>query len=471
MTTPTQALARHALDLRYEDIPLDVRRHAVKLITDAVGNGIYGVNTPQGNAVFSEARTRYREMNAPVWGRNVSFDAAGAALVNATQAHAFELDDYFPPGKTHPGAVIVPAALAVATDDTSGREFITAVVAAYDVMCRVALGIGPNSARARGFHMTGLSGPFGSAAVVGRLMGLEEGALTSALGIAASFSAGTFAFSSEGAMTKALHAGRAAEAGVIAARLAHQEFQGPRTALDASDGGLLNAVSDESQIDELTSGLGDRFDLSRVAIKPYPCCGSIHSSIDAIFQLQDQEGIAAADVDEVIVHNAGGVVMQCGFQYTGNGGLLEAQMSLQYCLAVALLDEKVGLSEFTEERRHDPTLLDLASRVTFVLDPELDSIYPRRFPARVSVRMKDGSTLEARVPAPLGSPENPIDDPALHAKFSYATEGVLTLEERDRLLLLMERLDSPAPIAEIKAALSQISWGSEGVAAAGAIDR
>jgi 2-methylcitrate dehydratase PrpD len=449
VSTCAGLLARHVLSLRHEDVPAEVRRHAVRLVTDAVGAGIYGAATPQGQAIFAQARGQYRPGDVPVWGRAEAFDAAGAALVNAAQSHAYELDDYVPAGKTHPGAIIVPAALAVAGQETTGEELVTAIVAAYDVMCRVAFAINPNSARARGFHMTGLTGPFGAAAVAGRLLGIDEDTLASAFGIAASCSAGIFAFSAEGAMTKPLHAGRAAEAGIVAARLAQQGFHGPRAALEAEDGGLLNAVSDHPRVAELTKELGERFDLARAAIKPYPCCGSIHSSIDAILELQRDHGLTADAVDSVAVHNASGVVLQCGFEYTGDGGPLEAQMSLQYCLAAALVDHRIGREQFSAQRRRDPQLLELAARVHFVLDPAIDAVYPTEFPARVVVRRADGTTVEARVPAPLGTPARPIDEAGLRAKFADLTADAMSSGDRDRLLDEMQGIDSPRAVARI----------------------
>lgn len=454
MSTCAEVLARHVLELRAQDVPADVRRHAVTLITDLVGAGIYGAGTPQGQAMFQIAQTQASAGDAVVWGRDgATLDAGAAALVNAAQAHAYEMDDYVPAGKTHPGTVIIPAALAVAGEETPGEELVTAVVAAYDVMVRVAYALNPNSIRARGFHITGVSGPLGAAAVAGRLLGLDHAALTSALGNAASCSAGIFAFSAEGAMTKPLHAGRAAEAGVLAARLAQAGFRGPSAALEADDGGLLKAFSDAPRVQELTADLGTRFDVASTAIKPYPCCGSIHSSIDAIFALQRDHGLTASEVASVTVHNASGVLLQCGFDYTGGGGALEAQMSLQYCLAAAMVDRRIGLAQFDEDRRWDPDLVELSSRVEFAVDEEIDAVYPRRFPARVTVTRCDGTTLEARIPDPLGTPANPIDGPGLHAKFADLTAGAMPSALRDRLLDVLRRLDSSTNLAEVAAIL------------------
>ena len=457
MSTHAAILARHVVTLQNDDVPVSVRAQAVRLIMDAVGAGIYGTTTASGTAIFEEARSRYRTEGSLVWGRSVTLDPAGAALVNAAQTHAFEMDDYLSDGKTHPGTVIVPAAFAIAPDGTTGRELVTAVIAAYDVMCRVALAMGPNSVRGRGFHITGLSGPFGATAAAGRLLGLDENELTSAFGIAASCAAGIFAFTGEGAMTKPLHAGRAAEAGVVAVRLARWGFDGPTDAFEANDGGLLDAVSDNACAEELTKDLGVRYDLERVSIKPYPCCGSIHSSIDAILELRRVHEIGPADVGEITVHNARGVLLQCGFDYTGTGGPVEAQMSLQYCLAAALTDGSVGLRQFEEERRRDPALLEIARRVRFEIDDELDASYPSSFAARVGVRLADGSTLESRVSAPLGSPQNPLSSEGVRAKFVELTEALVSSGARDELLSELGQLDSDVTMATVRATLGRAS--------------
>jgi 2-methylcitrate dehydratase PrpD len=456
LSTFASVLSRHVLGLRHEDVPPDVRRHAVTLVTDALGNGIYGTTTPQGEAIFREARVRYRDEGTPVWGRGgVRLEPAGAALVNAAQAHAYELDDYVPAGKTHPGTVIVPVAFAVADEDTTGEELITAIVAAYDVMARVSFAMNPNSTRARGFHLTGLTGPFGATAVAGRLLGLDEETLMSAFGLAASCSAGIFAFSAEGAMTKPLHAGRAAEAGIVAARLAREGLQGPTAALEAEDGGLLNAVSDDPRVDELTRDLGTRFDLAQTAIKPYPCCGSIHSSIDAVLELQGEHGFSASDVEAIDVLNAQGVLLQCGFEYSAQGGALEAQMSLQYCLAAALVDGAVGLGQFTVERRRAPEIVALAGRVRFQVDEEIDRLYPTKFAAHVRIHLTNGTVLVSRVPSPLGTPDHPIGADALRAKFTDVTGSLISPPDRDRILDLMADLDHPSPVGPVLATLSE----------------
>lgn len=455
---PAARLAEHVLGLRGSDVPAATRAKTVTLVLDALGNGLFGA-AQQGPALVRErTRARYREGPALVWADGSRLDPAGAASANAAGAHGFELDDYLPAGKTHAGAVIVPVALAVADEHTSGEEVVTAIVAAYDVVGRVSLAMNAASARGRGWHVTGLTGPFGAAAVAGRLLGLDPDQLVSAFGVAASCSAGTFAFSAEGAMTKCLHAGRAAEAGIEAVRLAAGGFAGPTRGLDAEDGGILRAVSDAPVPGRLTEELGTRFDVDGIAVKPYACCGSIHSSIDAVLAMRDA-GLTADDVEEIVVGNSSSVLLQCGFEYHGGGGALEAQMSMQYSLAAALVDGAVGVAQFEDRRRQDPELAALAGRVRFQVDPEIDAVYPREFPARVQVRRRNGEVLDERIATPLGMPERPLGRAEVTAKFRDLTADLLDDVGRKRVEEAAEQLDGPAPASALPSAVAEAVGG------------
>jgi len=458
-SSPTTALARYVFELRVEDIPASVRNHAALLIMDTLGAGLYGAAGPAARLVYEEARTRYRSGSAAIWGRATALDAAGAALVNGTQAHEFELDDYVPSAKLHPGAVILPACLAVADDDVSGAELITTLVAAYEVMIRVSLAADAAATRRRGWHTTGLAGPFGAAAAAGRLMGLDVDALVRAFGIAGSCSSGLFAFSHEGSMTKCLHAGRGAEAGVTAARLASSGFTGPSHVLDAEDGGLLWAISDAARLEPLTEGLGQDFKLADAAIKPYPCCGSIHSSIDAVLSLRAKHGLDPVDIVEIRVANSSDVLRQCGFSYCGDGGVLEARMSLQYCLAAAALDGAVGLQQFEERRRTDPAIRRLIDRVTFTVDPDIDAMYPHQYAARVIICMRSGASVEEYVPTPLGTPQNPMSLSQVESKFLRAGQSATGVdrEATRKLLRDLEQLVSVVPLQHALAASSELA--------------
>ena len=234
----TAELATYAIGLRPTDIPSPIREHAALLLLDNLGAGLYGATGDGAAIVRAEDQARYQEARR-YWGRATSLSPTAAALVNATQTHAFELDDYHPGGKLHAGTVIIPAGLAVLGSRHSLEELLSAIVVAYDVMIPVGLAMDASVTRERGWHLTGLTGPFGAAAVAGRLRGLDSETLTRAFGIAGSCSAGLFAFSREGSMTKQLHAGRAAEAGLVAVELALRGLTAPTHVLEADDGGLL----------------------------------------------------------------------------------------------------------------------------------------------------------------------------------------------------------------------------------------
>lgn len=455
----TRQLAAYAANLRTEQLSDEVIGYAKVLLLDLLGAALYGSVTEVARVVGEVGRARYRPGSAALWGHDEALHPAGAALVNGTQAHAFELDDYHPGAKLHPGAVVVPAALAAASQEgASGVDLLAALVAGYDAMIRVSLAADSKSVRRRGWHLTGLAGPFGAAVAAGRLYDLSERQMLHALGIAGSQSSGLFAFSEEGAMTKRLHAGRAAESGLLAAELAASGFTGPSRVLEAEDGGFLRAVSDEPRPERLVEGLGERFELLNASIKPYSCCGSLHSSIDAVIQLVEEHGLDPLDIREIVAKNSSVVDQQCGFTYHGRDAL-EAQMSLQYCLAVAAVDRAAFMPQFSPERVSEPRLLDLAGRVRFVLDPEIEEIYPRQFPARVEISTRDGRSFERYVPAPKGSAVNRYSMAEAETKLRAVTHDLLDDAEVERIVGEVEDLENAGEVDGLLEVLSSVRLG------------
>ncbi|MBS1861799.1 MAG: MmgE/PrpD family protein [Actinobacteria bacterium] len=450
----TAELAELVRTLRPAAIPAAVRDRARLLLLDELGAGLYGSTAAGATIVHEEARARCRAGSAAVWGRATRLHPTAAALVNATQAHAFELDDYHPGAKLHAGAVVVPAALATLTEGHGLDDLLAAIVVGYDVMIRIGLAMNASATRRRGWHLTGLTGPFGAAAAAGRLRGLDRDALVRAFGVAASCSAGIFAFSREGSMTKQLHAGRAAEAGLLAVELARRGLSAPSQALEADDGGLLAAVSDGAESEPIRADLGSRFELGRVAVKPYPCCGSVHSSIDCALAIRARHDLSAARIERVTVHTAALIDRQCGFPYEGAGGPLEAQMSMRYCVAAALADGEVGLRQFGDARRRDPDLRALVDRVRLVIDAEIDAAYPATWPGRVTVETDSGARHESSVPEPLGSPGR-CTRQMVERKFLDLTDGILEPRRQAALIGLLDRGDGETgPAAIIDSAVA-----------------
>src|SRR3954467_8969205 len=375
----TRQVAEWISTLRYEHVPERTREVVRRAILDTLGCGVYGYTTPWAQKVLAWTRNGGDIPQATVWGESKrTLRAADAALVNGTASHAFELDDYHN-AKLHPGAVVVPAAIAIAEKlNSTGMELVTAIAAGYEVMIRTSLALNPSATRLRGWHLTGVCGPFGAAAACASLMKLNTEQCAWALGLAGTQGAGLWAFNADGTMSKRLHAGKAAHSGVLAAELAQIGFTGPTQIYEFEDGGVLKAFSDASDAAPLTKDLGSVYHLDKTSIKPYSCCGSTHAYIDAALALRKKFGGAWNAQTPVRVGTSKVVDVQCGFDYAPSSAL-NAQMSLRYVVAAALADGQVLPAQFTEHRMNDRALGNLANELELVPDPELDKLYPKDF--------------------------------------------------------------------------------------------
>ena len=406
---PTRELAAWISGLNYDDIPPRTREVVRIAILDTLGCGIYGYSTPWAEMMLLWARTGSGgKGEATVWGENnTSLRVADAALVNGVAAHAFELDDYHN-AKLHAGAVTVPAALAMAEKiGADGRALITAIAAGYETMIRSSLASNPSATRLRGWHITGIYGPFAAAAACASLLKLNPEQTAWALGLAGTQGAGTWAFNADGTMSKRLHAGKAAHSGVLAAELAALGFTGPTQIYESADGGVLKAHSDSSDVALLTRDLGRVWHTDTNSIKPYSCCGSAHAYIDSALAVRRRIGAPWNINRRVKVGLSNVVDVQCGFAYAP-GSALNAQMSVRYVIAAALLDGQVLPPQFSEARMADPAIIKLAAQLECEHDPKLDAMYPAHFAGWVAAE-QDGQWVREDILNPTGSVDNPVD--------------------------------------------------------------
>jgi len=362
--------------------------------------------------------------------------------------HSFDFDDYHMT-KIHPGAVVSPAALAIGEKEhIDGKRLLAAVVAGYETMIHISRALNPATSRLRGWHLTGTCGTFGAATAVGNIWQFDTWTMANALGMAGTQSAGLWAFTADGSYSKRFHPGRASQSGVIAASLARDGFRGPTKILEAEDGGFFKATSCDFDFSKVTEGLGEKFDTEDVLIKPYPACGSLHSSIDAALIIMKENEIDIEKINKVNVYNSQVVNVQCGFEYSPMG-TLQAQMSLKYCVARALLDGKITEAQFAEDKLSDPLAIDLAGRVQFVLDEEINRIYPVAFPSIVEVIMEDGTKYKEKVGMPRGSVENPMSWNEVKDKFESLAMGVIDKKDAEALIDLTENLEDVEDISTI----------------------
>ena len=440
MSGDTRTLADFAAGLQYELLDSGLVAKFKTYLLDAVGCALHGTSRPWARIVADYVREQKGEREATLWLQKFRGPSANVALGLGVMIHSFDFDDYHN-AKIHPGAPVIPAALSMGEAiDASGRDVLTAMVAGYETMIRVSLATGPNASRLRGWHLTGTTGTFGAAAAAGNLLRLGGDDMASALGMAGTQSAGLWAFLADGAMSKRFHPGRAAQSGVMAACLALKGFRGPTQILEAEDGGFCRATSDQVDLSLITKDLGTRFVSGETNIKPYACCASSHSAVDAILAIRKQHSFRVSDIEEVLVKTAEGVRVQCGFPYRAQG-VVEAQMSLQFIAAVALTDGAAFLDQFSESRIAEPPIMELAGRVRVVVDPDIDKLYPKRYPNRVEVILKDGRRFEMRIDFPKGSAEQPMSFDEVAAKFRSLAAFAVTRDRADRIIDTVGRLE------------------------------
>lgn len=433
----TKEVAAWISKLRYEDLPQRTREVVRSALLDTIGCGVYGYQTPWARMLLEWARAGGAKGEATVWGdAQPSLRAADAALANGTSSHAFELDDYHN-AKLHAGAVVIPAAVAMAEKlGSDGKRLVTAIAAGYEVMIRSSLALNPSATRLRGWHLTGVCGPFGAAAACAVLMGLDAERTAWALGLAGTQGSGLWAFNADGTMSKRLHAGKAAHSGVLAAELAQLGFTGPTQIYEFNDGGVLKAFSDASDPAPLTADLGHVWHLDSNSVKPYSCCGSTHAYVDAALALRHQLGAPWDAKRRVRVGLSKVVDVQCGFDYQPSSAL-NAQMSLRYVVAAALTEGQALPPQFSEEKIADPALVELAERLELVPDPRLDALYPVHFAGWVAAE-SGGEWVRVDVNDPSGSPAAPIDARGIIDKFR-GINGDLPVERIADIALNIEQ--------------------------------
>ncbi|MBN8944828.1 MAG: MmgE/PrpD family protein [Rhizobiales bacterium] len=436
-----EALASFVAQARYGDIPADMVVKAKHHCLDTFGAGLAGATSQVAIRAHAALARAGNAGAAPLWGASGTLAPRDAAFVNGIAAHAFELDDTG--GCDHSGAVVLPAlvaALGLAEYRVSGRDFLTATVLGYDVGRRVMEGLGgyvPHNAS--GWHSTGTCGVFAAAAATASLLRLSPEQTAACLGIAASCASGLWAFVHDGAMTKRVHAGRAAEAGLLAALLAREGITGPRRTFDDVWGGFFRTYGQAAATPErLVQGLGHDWLLRHAAIKPYASCRDTHAAVDAIGRVLDREALRPQDIRSVKARLNSFLNGMVGGRDVAT--LPAAQMSLPYAVAARICLGAAGLDAYANERRNDSELTAMLAKVEIVLDETVTASWK----SSLIVEAADDRRIEEPTCIPLGHPENPISLARLRGKFDELAGLVLPASQVDELartVLVLETLD------------------------------
>lgn len=390
------------------------RARAGLFLTDTIACMVHGAAQPWSLAATRHARQTGGDGCALIVGDGRSTSPAMAAFANGVAAHAFELDDVHEEAISHPGAVVVPAVLAIAQQvGASGQAVLDAVVVGYEAMGRVGIAVGPTAHIRAGFHPTGQSGVFGAAAAVATLLDLGAGGVLDALGLAASFASGTTEFTQTGGMSKRLHAGRAAEGGLTAALLAADGLKGPTGGLDGRYG-FCQVYTTDPRVDLLTADLGRRWMVDEITLKPYAACSDIHPLIDAALELRSA-GVDPAAIGRIEAEVPSKAAEQNAMD--GTTSVLAAQYSGPFNIAAAFLADPSDPVTYSPDQILDPDIAALQARVAPLrASAEFDATYAWKMAGRLRVHMLDGAVHERTVSGQRGSMHQPLTAAERHAK-------------------------------------------------------
>jgi 2-methylcitrate dehydratase PrpD len=450
MAEETRELAAYAASIAFADIPPEVAARTKQLVIDLAGSilraGIEADSTPSLYRTIATLGLD-GEGACTVLGDRQARVPPVAALLNGALGHSLDFDDTHADSSLHPSAPVVPAAFAIGEmTGASGKEVLAAIVAGYEVCCRLGNALDPTAHYARGFHPTATAGTFGAAAAAGRLLGLDAEAMARAFGVAASQAAGSLQFLVNGAWNKRYQVGAAAMNGVIAATLAKNGFRGAADAIEGRHG-FLKAYSDGADPARAVAGLGSIYETMKVGVKPYPSCRYTHAPLDGLIALKREMGLDPDDIRAVTVG-----LHQNGIVLTGAPiaekrrpkSVVDGQFSMPFTAAVALAKGSFGWDDYA--LLGDPGIERIAARIDVRRDERLEGL---RHPFGGIVRVETSrGVVERTIPDPSGEPATFPDAAQTRAKFMTLAAPVLQ-DGAARLLAGLEELETVQGVGQV----------------------
>jgi len=438
-------LAAWASRLTFNDLPGDVVAATKLRVLDVIGLALAGSETPFGHSTRTAALALSPSGSSRIFGSGERVAPGTAAFANAAFAQALEFDDTHNESIVHMSSPAVAAALALSEGHrVSGRDAIVAIALANEISSRVG-SVAPGQFHRRGFHPTGLFAPFGITYLAGKLLGSEPETMARAAGICGSVAAGLLECWVDGTQSKFLHSGFAAQSGIAAATLAQAGVTGPPTIFEGRFGLFASHLQDRGtakDFDRVSGGLGQRWESRNASFKPYPAAHVLHPYVDAVLRARDVHRISPSDVVRIecpVAEFNISIVCEPLEEKLAPASDSHARISLQYTIAEALHEGRLGKRAYAPQNLRDRRILELAQRVHYHVDPTFPG--PGRFKGAVRITLQDGRVIEEVQEHNLGSPENPMSAAQLRAKFDENADGVLSAVERDRLATEIDRLD------------------------------
>src|SRR6202140_788448 len=449
-TAVSEHLAQKICALDVACLPDAVRVKCEDLLVDVVGLAVTARNQDYVKPALAGCDD---DGPCTAIGHARTLSATAAALVNGTAIHGEDFDDTFEGGPVHAGAVIVPAVLAACErHNLDGGAALLGIAVRVETMCRLST-VAPTLTHKAGFHPTAVFGAMGAAAGVGVALKLTQRQLVDALGTAASMASGIIEYLAEGAWTKRLHAGWAAQSGIRAALLGRAGFLGPRTGLEGAHGLFHGfAHTTKGDYDALIGDFGTRWVTETLAFKPYPCGTMAHPYIDCARRLAAR-GVRGEEIVEMVCEVGEGTVHRlweplAAKQKPANG--YAGKFSTPYCIATAFVRGNVGLSDFSDAAVRDPAVVALAGKVRYRIDPQ--NPYPKNFTGHIRATLRDGTVAEERQPYMRGGAQEPLTRADIQDKFLLnATHGDWTAARATQALKLIGTLfDGPVELTALR---------------------
>jgi 2-methylcitrate dehydratase PrpD len=387
--------------------------------------------------------------NAGVFGDSARYTPAGAAFLNGALAHSLDFDDTHAAGSLHPGAPVIPAALAAGEMvGASGADVLAGIIGGYEVTCRVALALPAKAHYDRGFHPTATCGAFGAAAAAARVFGLSGPDIESALGTVLSQCAGSLQFLVNGAWTKRFQVGWAATNGLMAATLVREGFKGAAEALEGKHG-FMHAYAPDPKPERAVEALGEVWELMNTAVKPYPSCRYGHAGIDAALILRAANDIKPQEITAVRLGlpKAGMLLIGDPADKKANPqNVVDGQFSGPFVISSALATGAMGWDSYGSLQ--DPSIRALLPKIHCEFDPEIEAEFPANMSGKLTIEAR-GQTFTQKVVVPKGEPDNFLTEAELRAKFAGLTEAVLGAERAAQLADAVLAIHTTSDVASL----------------------
>jgi len=445
-----ETIAEFVSTLKYEDIPPDVIAYVKLLMIDAFGCIMPSMTEPHAASVRAAIKKLPNPPDATLWGTDEKVSVDHAVMYNGSLIHGLDYDDTHGGAIIHPSSIVLSSAVSLGEKlGSGGKEIITAMAAAYEVILRLGEAC-KGKMHTHFFHPTGIFAPFGMICAAGSLERLDKDTIVNAIGLAGNFAAATMQFSVDGTWSKKLHPGWGAHAGLYALRFSKEGYMASPQIFEGAQGLFMSHIGTAEYLEEAFSDLRSRWITREIAFKFYPVCHMMHSHLDLLLHFMEDERIQSDDIEQILAilyPRAAGII---GLppekkKHPANDYLM--RFSIQYCLAMAALAGRLSMREIDMKYLECGRVQQMIERVEVKTDPAVD--VEGHFPGNLVIKLKDGRSFALSQKYEVGCPENPAKKEDVLRKFYANMDGMISRERADKLVDVIDRFEEAGGAADL----------------------